>query len=170
MAIFYVYQKQTYQYERSGGYLWAPQRNLGGSKSAGYTNMTDICKDDFILHNDNGKLVAISIAKEDCYESDQPEELINADKDIEWNREGYRVDCEYVDFDVPVEMNTMADWLEEHHIEKSAFTYKGRAKRQYMWHLADEHARYILEQAIKLQKDPYTLEILREALSTLNVQ
>lgn len=40
--------------------------------------MTQIREGDFILHNSNGKLVAISIARKDCRCAEQPQELINA--------------------------------------------------------------------------------------------
>ena len=37
MAVFYVFQGETYNEECSGGYVWSPQRNKAGGKNAGYT-------------------------------------------------------------------------------------------------------------------------------------
>ncbi len=75
MAVYYVFQGETYAEERAGGYVWSPQLNKSGGKNAGYTMMTNIRKGDFILHNANGKVVSISVAKDDYYEAIQPHEL-----------------------------------------------------------------------------------------------
>ena len=53
--------------------------------------MTHVHQGDFILHNNNAKIHAISIAKSDCYISDQPNELETAEKTYSWNKEGYRI-------------------------------------------------------------------------------
>ena len=74
MSVFYVFQGETYNEERVGGYVWSPKLNKSGGKNAGYTMMTNIRKGDFILHNSNGKIMSLSIAKDDCHEANQPSE------------------------------------------------------------------------------------------------
>lgn len=69
MAVYYVFQGETYDEERAGEYVWSPQLNKSGGKNVGYTMMTNIHKGDFILHNSNGKIVSISVAKDDYYEA-----------------------------------------------------------------------------------------------------
>lgn len=59
MSVYYVFQGKTFAEERAGGYVWSPQLNKGGGRNAGYIMMTNVKKGDFILHNSNGKLVAI---------------------------------------------------------------------------------------------------------------
>ena len=59
MGVYYVYQGETYEEERKGGYVWSPKFTKSGGKNAGYTMMTFIKKGDFILHNSNGKIMAI---------------------------------------------------------------------------------------------------------------
>ena len=167
MAVFYVFQGETYRLERAGGYVWAPQTNKSGGKNIGYTTMTHIRKGDFILHNENGKIMAVSVAQADCYDADQPSELVSADTETIWNTEGYRVDCEYLDFDVPVKTSTFTDWLAENYIDGSAFTYVGRGKQQYMCRLAGIHAVFLLNQAIKLQTNKDTINNLNAALSDI---
>ncbi len=167
MAVYYVFQGETYDEERQGGYVWSPQLDKSGHKNVGYTMMTFIRKGDFILHNSNGKVVSISVAKSDFYESNQPRELIEAEKSIEWDDEGYRVDTEYYDFDVPIITTNFKNWLANHYVKDSAFTVKGTGKQQYMCHLADEHAIYILEKAISFQKDKNVLNHLRNALAEI---
>ena len=167
MAVYYVFQGETYKEERSGGYFWSPQRNRRGGRNAGYEMMTEIRKNDFILHNSNGRVMSISIAKADCYEANQPQELSDANTTVEWDDDGYRVDTDYFDFDVPIRTTEYTDWLADHYIEGSAFTSAGRGKQQYMCHLADEHAIFLLERAIELQTDTDVLTHLKDALSEI---
>lgn len=164
MAVYYVFQGETFSEERAGGYVWSPQLDKAGHRNAGYTMMTNIRKGDFILHNSNGKVVSISIAKDDYYEAKQPHELSVAKTSVTWDDKGYRVDTEYFDFDKPLLTTDYQAWLERHFIEGSAFTKVGRGKQQYMCHLADEHAIFLLEKAIKHQKDKTVLEYLNAAL------
>lgn len=163
MAIYYVFQNQTYKEERSGGYVWSPKLNKAGHKNAGYTTMTNIKENDFILHSCSGKILSISRTKTDCFDALKPKELL-----IDWDTDGYQVNVEYFDFGVPLIVNNYRDWLQAHYIKDSAFTKAGRGKQQYMCHLAKEHAIYLLEQAIKFQKDITISEVLEEALNNLN--
>lgn len=167
MSVFYVFQGETYREERSGGYVWSPQLNSAGRRNAGYSMMTEVKKGDFILHNSNGEIMAISVATDDCYEADQPAELSAADTSVEWSDEGYRIDTKYYDFDVPVRATNYKEWLQAHFDPNSAFTKLGTGKQQYMNHLADEHATFLLGKAIELQTDDDTLKYLKAALSEI---
>lgn len=165
MAVYYVFQGETYNAERVGGYVWSPQLNKSCRRNAGYTMMTNIRKGDFILHNFNGKIVSISVAREDYYESNQPRELLKADNAGRWSDEGYRVDTNYFDFDVPVITTDYKEWLSAHFLKGSAFTRAGTGKQQYMCRLADEHAVFLLDKAIKIQKGKEVIDCLQEAMS-----
>ncbi|MBQ8824048.1 MAG: hypothetical protein IJZ64_02315 [Ruminococcus sp.] len=167
MAIFYVFQGETYIEEYSGGYVWAPQRNSSGHKNIGYTMMTNIKKDDFILHNKKGNIVAISIAQTDCYNAIQPKELLQANTTVNWQSEGYRVDTKYFEFDTPLNVKNYRDWLKDHYVKESAFNRFGKGKQQYMCRLAKEHADFLINNAIRLQKDTDLLLCLNKALSSI---
>lgn len=167
MSIFYVHQGQTYNEERAGGYVWAPQLNKGGWKNAGYSTMTDIRKGDYIIHSVKGKIMAISVAETDCYEANQPKELIAAETTVDWNDEGYRVDTYYYDFDNPLNITEHSEWFKENYIDQSAFDVNGKGKWQYMCHLAYEHADFILKIAIKSQSDVKVKSVLKNALASL---
>ena len=160
MAIFYVYQNQTYAHEHDGGYVWSPQRNKSGGENQGYRIMTEIRKGDFIIHHASTAIQAISIALTDCYDAQQPGALKNAKTDVDWDNEGYRVDVEYVDFDVPLNMRDCKVWLAEHWDQESAFNHKGTGKQQYMCHVSYEHVRFLMEQAKKHQRKGKVLEII----------
>jgi len=44
MPVFYVFQGETYDHERSGEYFWSPKLAKGGRRNAGYTMMTKVRK------------------------------------------------------------------------------------------------------------------------------
>ncbi len=167
MSVFYVFQGETYDIERRGEYVWSPKLAKGGRRNAGYTMMTNVHRGDFILHNSNGRVMAISIAETDCYDARQPRELANADTSVIWDEDGYRIDTHYYDVDIPLSTADYQQWLKDHYIDGSAFTTAGRGKQQYMCALADEHAILLLEHAIGLQRNQRVLKNLRDALSDI---
>lgn len=167
MSVFYVFQGINYEKEHAGQYVWSSQLDKAGHKNAGYTMMTNVKAGDFILHNTNGKIVAISIAQRDCYGAERPEKLLEADTSVAWNNDGYRVDTTYYEFDKPLITSNYKEWLVKHYVEGSAFTRKGSGKQQYMCNLVYEHAIFLLEKAIELQKDNDVLANLKNALSDI---
>jgi len=162
-----VFQGETYAEEKLGGYVWSPQRNKNGRKNAGYTTMTNIHKGDIIFHNSNGKFMAIGVATSNCYEAVQPEELVRANTTIDWEKSGYRVDVRYFELDTPLKVTEFKEWLQKHYLVGSAFTKNGTGKQQYMCSLADEHAIFLLEKAIGLQKSEQTVKKLKQFLDDI---
>ena len=160
MAVFYVYQGETYDLEKLGQYVWSPKLTNNGRANAGYTMMTRIKKGDFILHNADGNLMAISIAISNCYSSAQPSELQNAETSVSWNDDGYRVDTEYHELSPALKVINFKTWLAEHYKKDSAFTVNGTGKQQYMCHIDDDHAIFLIESAIKLQNDENIIRLL----------
>jgi len=167
MSVFYVYQGDTYKYELAGEYVWSPKLNSAGGKNAGYTMMTNVKKGDFILHNCNGKIMAISIAKTDCYDGDQPSELYGKSSTSNWDKDGYRIDTKYYELDTPLLVTKYKTWLAANYVDGSAFTVNGTGKQQYMCKIADVHAVYLLEKAIELQKSTDTISILKAAIADI---
>lgn len=167
MSVFYVFQGDTYEKEKNGGYVWSPQLSKSGAKNRGFTNMTKIRKGDFILHNANSKLVAISIAQTDCMEVAQPRELSVGETLNRWDSEGYKVDLRYYEFATPLNVSEFRGWLQSHYEEDSAFTIAGRGKQQYMCTLAETHAIFLINEAIKIQQKQETLNQLNNALAEI---
>lgn len=170
MSIFYVFQGVTYSQERAGGYVWSPKLDTSGHNNAGYRMMTKIRKGDFILHNSNGKIEAISVAESDCFEAPQPHELKVSPKPTNWDDKGYRVNLNYFDLNDPVVVPQYKSWFIEHYNENSAFTKKGTGKQQYMCQLAEEHAIFLLRMAIKNPKNKEARPYLESALSEIIVE
>lgn len=129
--------------------------------------MTEIRKGDFILHSTKSNICAISIAKNDCYEANQPIALKNAKTTVDWNDNGYRVDCKYYKT-VLLPLGNYRKWLEENYINDSAFTKIGGGKQQYMCHLAEIHAIFLLESLISQQPQGEGKIALQNALQTIN--
>ena len=167
MAIYLVNQGKTYKDEHEGGYLWSPKRDAGGKNNAGYTLMTSVKRGDFILHNSGGKISSISIAVRDCYDAMQPDELHNSQTEYAWSDDGYRIDTEYHDFDVPLINSDIAAWAKIHPAEGSCFDIKGKLKLRYLCNVASGHAEYMLKEALRLQQDPTTRGVLYQALESI---
>ena len=164
MPVFLVFQGETYNEERNGEYIWSPKLNTKGKINIGYTTMKEIKEGDFILHNVKGMTKAISIAKGSCFSAQKPKELVEAKTTTIWDCNGYRVNTKYFDFDVALDVRKCKDWLHTNYIKNSAFTTVGTGKQQYMCHLADEHAIYLMKSAISLQHSEATIDILNKAL------
>lgn len=61
-----------------------------------------------------------------------------------WNKEGYRVDLTYYQFDVALFTSDFRQWLIDNYKENSAFAKNGRGKQQYMCTLDEEHIKVLL--------------------------
>jgi 5-methylcytosine-specific restriction endonuclease McrA len=167
MAIFYVFQGVTYELEKEGGYVWSPQLTKNGKKNSGYSNMIKIKKGDFILHNKSGKVVAISVAKDNCEIADRPSEFDQSEAVDLWNKDGYLVKLNYYPFDEDLNTTDFRQWLIDNYKDNSAFTVRGKGKQQYMCNLAEEHAVFFLKKAIEIQKNSEVLMHLNGALSEI---
>ena len=128
--------------------------------------MTEINKGDFIIHSEDSHIRAISVAKTDCYEAEQPNELYTA-SDGSWNNEGYRIDCEYFVLENQLNIKAEKSWLASHHDDKSAFDVNGKCKQQYMCSISDEHAIYLLEKALESQNSRTLKGVLQSALEDI---
>lgn len=167
MSIFYVFQGVPYGKEKSGGYVWSPQFTRNNQRHAGFSNMTKIKKGDFILHNQRGRVVAISVALNDCEEAEQPGELIEIQAE---NKEGYKVNLTYYPFDIELETSHLREWLIDNYRKDSAFTIRGRGKQQYMCTLANEHALYILERVKEKQISNELIRVIEQAITSITDQ
>ena len=166
MAVFYVYQGKSYHDERDGNFVWSPKLNESGHKNKGYTMMKFIKKGDFILHNFNGSLMAISIAETDCFDASKPSEKYS--KGMPWDNEGYRVNTIYKELETPVKVTNHKDWLKNNYKKNSAFTVEGTGKQQYMSAIDYEHAIFLINEAKILQTDKSIIKVLNDALTDIS--
>ena len=105
MAVWWVFQGDSYERSREGGYLWAPLVDKAGHKKNHWEAVDRIQKGDLILSSKDRKLMAISVAKSNPYRSAQPDQ-----RDVKlWGYEGRRVDVAYVDLKTPVLVDDLLD-------------------------------------------------------------
>lgn len=167
--IYLVNQGKTWKQERAGGFLWSPQVDRAGHQNAGYILMRKVKKGDYFLHNKGGQIAAISIAKADCYNAVQPEEVRENSGTYDWNNRGFRIDTEYFDFSVPLLNVELAEWSKLHPHAGSCFQIDGKLKLRYLCNVAEQDARYIINEALKRELDPLVKAVLYDALNSMGL-
>lgn len=144
MKFFWVYQGKTYDLECKGGYVWSPQKTKNGGINKGYENMRLIKKGDIIFHCCKGYIKAISEAKSDCYEADQPAELIKDQAGV-WNKKGYKVNLKYQNLFCPYHIDYKdREWLARNYEKGCPFQCDGGGRMTYMNPMDMKYVKYFL--------------------------
>lgn len=160
---FYVFQGSTFDRESRGGYIWAPIKNKSGNSFHHWNRLLDIRPGDIILHGYNAHVQAVSIAKGQCYECPQPEELRVEDL---WNQEGRRVDCEYIIFQTPIKTSDfLEDILELCQAKYAPFNREGNGNMGYLYEINRELARIFLHAAVKCNRALKEVDFINEFLT-----
>lgn len=165
MAIFFVYQNQTYFAERYGKYIWSPKRNQNGHRNAGYELMKEVSKGDFVIHSSGRKIVSVSIAQTGCYSCDRPMDLGGEDL---WNLDGYRIDLEYFDLTYPYDIGQDENWLIANYDPASPFTVKGKGKQRYLCDIPPKQVVHLLTKALKREPNPKVAKTLNSVIASAN--
>ncbi|MDD9786678.1 HNH endonuclease [Priestia megaterium] len=143
MNYFLVFQNKSYEEERKGGYLWAPQKNKNGQTFHHWTDMKLIKKGDIIFNSFNGKLVSILTAQTNCQEHERPTGLEQLDL---WEKDGWLVDAEYRDLEQPITYkNYMEDILKLQDNKYAPFNKSGRGNTGYLFRVSKELANFFFE-------------------------
>jgi putative restriction endonuclease len=96
---WWVNQKQTYQHEVPGGYMWSPKRQKGGRRNHSYDLMTKVKPGDVVFSFAGGHIKAIGLAKTYCYEFPKPTEFGNAGNN--WDYAGWRIEVGFKEIPKP---------------------------------------------------------------------
>ncbi|MGF6947888.1 putative restriction endonuclease [Neobacillus sp. B4I6] len=143
MNYFLVFQNKSYKEERTGGYLWAPQKNENGQTFHHWTDMKIIQKTNIIFNSYNGKLVSVLIAKENCKEHERPTGLNQLDL---WEKDGWIVNAEYIDLEEPITYKDyMEDILRLQDKKYAPFNKSGRGNTGYLFRVSTELANFLFE-------------------------
>lgn len=141
---WWVNQGQTFDQERQGGYIWAPQRAKNGQQIFHHQNVSKVRRDDVILHYVDGSIVSISVALKDAAVSPKPAELPSE----LWATEGYIVPVKYFDLEpavkrdsIPVELRKLSS-----REAKSPFNKDGQVNQGYLFSLSEEFVKDIISQ------------------------
>lgn len=141
MNYFFVFQNKSFNEERKGGYLWAPQRNKSGMTFHHWTEMTNVRKGDIVFNSFNSKMVSVIVAKEDYKTHEKPVEL---DQLENWEKDGWIVNAEYYDLEQPF---VYKEYIEE--IFKlqgdiyAPFNVLRRGNTGYLFRVTEELANYL---------------------------
>lgn len=141
MAVWWVFQNESFDRSRKGGYLWAPLLDKSGHKKNHWEYVDQVKKGDVILSSKDRHVVAMSVAKQDAYKSNQPDP---EDAKL-WNMEGRRVDVAYVDIDPPVSVNELVDIFQRNSSENSPLDKNGRGKMGYLFPVSPIVATQVFE-------------------------
>lgn len=162
MNYYFVFQNKSFEHERKGGYLWAPKITEKGKRVSHWESMKEVKKGDFILHSVHKKLVAISIAEEDCIEAQQPDELKRARL---WQDAGYMVSTQYIDLKDSIITSEHKDMILELQPDTNApFNRLGRGNTGYLFNSNKELSSYLMQQILKVQSDVNTIQKLKDLL------
>lgn len=160
---FYIFQGNTYDRESRGGYIWAPVSNESGNTFHHWNRLLDIRPGDIILHGFDGYVQAVSTARSECYECNQPDELRTEEL---WDQEGRRVDCDYIPIERPIKTSTFVDdILRLSNVKYAPFDKYGSGNMGYLYEINRELARIFLRASAK--NNPYMEEVnyIRELLA-----
>lgn len=108
MAYWWVSQNRTYRHERSGGYVWAPRVDGGGSTPFHWSTMTEVRPGDIIFSYVGQSISAFGTAITEAYDFDRPPEFGTGEA---WEIAGRKIDVAYRDVDPPLPLREFVDGL-----------------------------------------------------------
>ena len=159
-SYFYVYQNKTFGSEFRGGFLWSPQFANGWRPHPGYECMKEVRQGDIIFHSVQSAIVAISRARIDCYSATIPSSEFD-----EWDRNGWRVDVQYLLLPTPWIVRE-SDKLAMYKVQPSngPFLSNGRGKQQYLCNVNIPVFEYLIDKIQKAQRTEKAREQIRDFL------
>ena len=146
-SYFIVFQNKTYFEEKTGGYLWAPQRTKSGREIFHWSNMTKIKKGDIIFSVYQRNIVSVNIALDSSSDSKRPKTL---DKLELWEEEGWMAKAEYNELASPISIDdNIEEILKLCPSKYSPFNRKGGGNQGYLYEIGNNLGNYLM----KLVKD-----------------
>lgn len=142
MKYFLVFQNKTYKEEMSGGYLWAPKRNIKGQTFFHWENMTKIRKNNIIFSSVNRKIISVNIAKTDCFDAPRP---VAFDKLQMWESDGWMVKAKYYSLKHPIDIDVNIKKILFMLPDKYApFNSSGRGSQGYLFEISQKLSDFFL--------------------------
>lgn len=138
--VWWVNQGATYEKERQGGFLWAPQRDKSGKALAHHVNVYKLRPDDIVVHYARGAVRAIGKVVAKPKKAERPATL----GDSAWGQEGYYCRVDYFVLAQPIELNEIPAELREN--ERPPFTKDGAVQQAYLYPLSETFARRLRHQ------------------------
>lgn len=156
--IWFVCQGVTFTEDRGKKFLWAPKFDKNGNMKLFWENMKNVKKGDLIFNYSKG-VRGVSLAKDDCYNSD------NSDINSGWGKEGYRVDINLYEFENSIDIKELKKRKAEmdlalRNVTNKPFNVKGDVNQGYLYEFTIEAARIIR----KIYNKPFGINSIDEIL------
>jgi putative restriction endonuclease len=145
MAVWWVFQNQSYERSRDGGYIWAPLVDKAGHKKSHWEVLQQVQVGDLIFSCNKRSIVATSTAKSNAYVSPQP----HPDDAKDWTGDGRRIDVAYVDIPTPLPVDDLIDLFPLLQSEGGPLQVDGRGKMGYLFEVTPKAALEILNRLDK---------------------
>lgn len=173
MAIFWVNQEDNFAIEQEEYRLHYDPIGNKEHHEPGYKNISNVRYGDFILHNNNSFIRAISVATSDYYiirKETARQDTDSLSPDDIWDDYDFYVDVSFVELDPSLNIRSCRTWLMNHHDSKSAFDVTGKPKEPYIHRIADTHAAYLLQMALKLPLNEKAKQAVMEVIDEVKAQ
>ncbi|PFD75195.1 restriction endonuclease [Bacillus cereus] len=143
MNHFIVMQGHTYLEEKELEIIWSPKKDRGGNVPHSWKRMMDVKEGDRIFHYVKGNIVAVSIAEEDCKESNKPSIMKSHEQ---WNDEGYLVSLKYHELEKPINIREKFEEISQLlPIKYSPFQSDAKGNQGYLYPCNEELALKLIE-------------------------
>lgn len=142
MNYFLVFQNKTFNKERVGSYLWAPQKTKAGLEKFFWSNMKKVKQGDIIFSVCNRKIVSINTALGVCVDAIKP---VAFDSDNLWEKEGWLLNADYSILKQPISIiDNVDDILKRCPMKYSPFTSSGKGNQGYLYEIGKELGEFLI--------------------------
>jgi energy-coupling factor transporter ATP-binding protein EcfA2 len=139
-SFWWVNQGQTYNQERTGGYLWAPQKSKQGRPLPHHVKLLEPQVGDVVFCYSAMEIKSVGIVKKPTFESPKPSAIASHD----WQEDGYLLELTYFDLTPTIRKEEIPeDWRLK---EGGPFDVNGNLKQGYFFELSEEFAKKIFQQ------------------------
>ncbi|MBD7943674.1 HNH endonuclease [Psychrobacillus sp. FSL K6-2684] len=139
MNFYIVMQGQTYIEEKENNIIWSKQVDKSGMHPHFWERMKEVKAGDCIFHYVKGDIVAVSIAKKDCYEAENPYDAL-------YKKVGNKVETSYEELNTPLNIKDNFQEIELFlPIKYSAFQENGDGNQGYLYPCNEQLAIKLLE-------------------------
>ncbi len=139
--IWFVTQGDTFTKDKGMMFLWAPEKGKDGRGRFFWENLLKVKKGDFIF-NYSGGIKGVSIALSDGYKAE------NVDSISQWNKNGYKVDIDFIELNPPITANQLSINKVEmtsnlSNISNKPFNINGGVNQGYLFEFTKEAGKYL---------------------------
>lgn len=139
--IWFVTQGDTFTKDKGMMFLWAPEKGKDGRGRFFWKNLLKVKKGDFIF-NYSGGIKGVSIALSDGYKAE------NVDSISQWNKNGYKVDIDFIELNPPITANQLSSNKVEmtsnlSNISNKPFNINGGVNQGYFYEFTKEAGKYL---------------------------